>query len=229
MKIDTAFILCAGFGKRVKPLTDKVPKPLLNIKNQTLLDRCLNLVEDLGIEKVYLNVFHLKEEIKNYVKKKEYQSDVLIVEDGEKILDTGGGILNILQSSNSDNFLILNPDTLWTPNYKDEIKQMEKMYFEKKLSNILLLAKKELSFDKNLSGDFNLNKNLITRDIENGYIFTGCQILNNDLFKGFNIQPFSVSTIWNELIKKKNLNGFESKNKFYHVTNLEIFKKLQDL
>ena len=70
MKIDTAFILCAGFGKRVKPLTDKIPKPLLNIKNQTLLDRCLNLVEDLGIEKVYLNVFHLKEEIKNYVKKK---------------------------------------------------------------------------------------------------------------------------------------------------------------
>ena len=60
MKLDTAFILCAGFGKRVRPLTNKIPKPLLEINNLTLLERCIHLIEKLGIHKIYLNAFHLK-------------------------------------------------------------------------------------------------------------------------------------------------------------------------
>jgi MurNAc alpha-1-phosphate uridylyltransferase len=105
---------------------------------------------------------------------------------------------------------------------------MIELYFKKDLKNLLLLVDKKLSFDKNLKGDFNLNKNLITQDQKN-YIYTGCQILNKSIFKDKLISNFSISEIWLNLIKNNQLYGFESKLKFYHATDLETFNKLQDL
>ena len=105
---------------------------------------------------------------------------------------------------------------------------MQDFYFSNKLNNILLLTNKELSFDKNLKGDFELNNNLLQRGNNKNFIFIGCQILNKNLFEKYNIKNFSISEIWNELLKKNELNGFESLNKFYHLTDLEIFKKLKD-
>ena len=61
------------------------------------------------------------------------------------------------------------------------------------------------------------------------FIYIGCQILNKNLFEKYKVKNFSISEIWNELLKKNKLNGFESLNKFYHLTNLETFKKLKDL
>ena len=106
---------------------------------------------------------------------------------------------------------------------------MEKLYFNENLKNILLLVNKNLSFDKNLKGDFNLVNNLITKELEKNYIYTGCQILSKKLFLSKNIEKFSISKIWNELIDTRDLYGYESKQNFYHLTNLEIFKKLKDL
>jgi len=103
---------------------------------------------------------------------------------------------------------------------------MQNFYFLKKLSNILLVTKKELSFDQNLKGDFKLKKNLLKKDDKKDFIYIGCQILNKNLFKSYKVENFSISKIWNELLKKNELNGFESLNKFYHLTNLETFKKL---
>ena len=98
MKIETALILCAGYGKRVKPLTDVTPKPLLKIKNLTLLQRCIKLIESLDINRIYLNTFYLQDEIKNYIKNNNFKAKISIVDDGEQILDTGGGILNLINS-----------------------------------------------------------------------------------------------------------------------------------
>ena len=85
-----------------------------------------------------------------------------------------------------------------------------------------------LSFDQNFTGDFNLKKDLLKKDDKKNFIYTGCQILNKNLFKNYKIKNFSISEIWSELLKKNELNGFESLNKFYHLNNLETFKKLKD-
>ena len=85
-----------------------------------------------------------------------------------------------------------------------------------------------LSFDKNLRGDFQLKDNLLKKNDNKDYIYIGCQILNKNLFEKYNVKNFSILEIWNELLKKNELNGFESLNKFYHLTDLEIFKKLKD-
>ena len=229
MRINTAFILCAGFGKRLNPLTLDTPKPLIKLNNITVLENCINLIESLGIQKIIINTFYLKDQIHNFINPKKFKSKILIVEDGENILDTGGGINNMMKHTNEDDVLILNPDTIWKKNYSDEIIEMEKIYFSKKLKNILLLVKKELSFDKNLNGDFDLKENLIIKNNDRKFIYTGCQIMNKKLLSDYKDKNFSITNVWNDLIEKKELFGFETNNKFYHLTNIDIFKKLQDL
>ena len=228
MKIKTALILCAGFGKRLNPLTLKTPKSLLELKNVTMLESCINLIIKLGIEKIYLNTFHLGGQIFDFIKSKNFPINIEIIEDGKEILNTGGGILNMMNRYNDNDYLIFNPDTLWNENYINEISEMQNFYFSKKLNNILLLTKKQLSFDKNLSGDFQLKDNLLKKNDNKDFIYIGCQILSKNLFQKYNVKNFAISEIWDELLKKNELNGFESLNKFYHLTDLEIFKKLKD-
>jgi MurNAc alpha-1-phosphate uridylyltransferase len=103
---------------------------------------------------------------------------------------------------------------------------MEKFYFSNQIKNILLLVNKNLSFDKKLKGDFNLLENLIKKDSENHLIYTGCQIINKDLFDSFSVSDFPILEIWNKLVIKKKLYGYESLESFYHLTNLEIYKEL---
>ena len=228
MKIDTAFILCAGLGKRLNPITLKTPKPLLKLKNLTILERCINLNIELGIKKIFINTFYLKDQITNFLKKNNFLIDIHLVEDGKEILDTGGGILNMMSKSREDNFLIFNPDTLWNKNYTNEINKMVNFYFSNKLSNILMVVNKKLSFDKKLLGDFELEDNCLKKNNKSNFIYIGCQILNKNLFSGLDLKNFPISNIWNDLLEKNQLNGFESLNEFYHLTNLETFKKLED-
>jgi|TARA_B100000795_G_scaffold129475_1_gene96524 MurNAc alpha-1-phosphate uridylyltransferase len=226
MKINTALILCAGYGKRLNPLTLEDPKPLLKINEITLLENCINLIKSLGLKKVIINTFYLKEKIEKFIRSKNFDLDIKIIDDGKKILNTGGGILNMINSSNESDFLTLNPDTVWNKNYEETIKDMEKFYFSKKIKNILLLANKNLSFDKELKGDFNLLENIIKRNSQNDLIYIGCQIINKSLFESFPVSTFSISKIWNELINQNELYGYESLEEFYHLTNLEVYEEL---
>ncbi len=228
-KINTALILCAGFGKRLNPVTLKKPKPLLKIKEVTMLEKSINLINELGINKIFINTFYLKDHFLNFIKNKNFNLDVHIVEDGKSILDTGGGILNMITHSSEDDFMVFNPDTIWSNEYLDEIIKMEEIYFSKKLENILLLVNKNLSFDKNLTGDFNLSGNLISRKDNLDFIYIGCQILNKKILTNQTLRKFSILNIWNKLIDEKKLYGFESKQEFYHLTDLNTFKRLQDL
>jgi N-acetyl-alpha-D-muramate 1-phosphate uridylyltransferase len=226
MKINTALILCAGYGKRLNPLTLDIPKPLLEINEVTLLENTINLLQDLGIKKIILNTFYLKEKIYEFIKKKKFQIDLEIIDEGEDILDTGGGILNMMNSSSETDFLTINPDTLWNKNYIKYIQDMEKFYFSQKIKNILLLVKQNLSFDKDLNSDFNLVKNRIKKEINNKFIYTGCQIINKSLFDDFLSKNFPVSEVWNKLMDIDQLYGYESLEYFKHITNIQVYNKL---
>ena len=229
MKINTALILCAGYGKRLNPITLDTPKPLLELHNVTMLEKCIQLIKNLGIKKILINTFYLKDHFPKFLKDKNFDIDIEIIEDGKEILDTGGGILNLIKQSNEDDFIVFNPDTVWTKEYVIEINKMEEFYFNQNLKNSLLLVNKNLSFDKNLKGDFNLENNLVSKELEKNHIYTGCQILSKKLFINEKNENFSISKIWDKLINTKDLYGYESKQSFYHLTNLEIFKKLKDL
>ena len=226
MKVKSALILCAGYGKRLQPITNDTPKPLLKIKNINLLDNTLNFIKSIGINKIKINTFYLGEKINNFIKSKNYPLNIDVVNDGEKILDTGGGIYNLIKQSEEEDFLILNPDTLWNSNYINTFNEMEKYYFKNKIKNLLMVVNKDKSFDTRFKGDFSLNKNKLIKKIENDFIYTGCQIISKKVFQNINSNIFSISEIWNDLIDNKELYGYESFNEFIHLTDIEIFKKL---
>ena len=124
--------MCAGFGKRLKPLTNKVPKPLLKIGNKSLLENTIELLFKLNINKIFLNSHHLSQQIKRFILEKKLSKKIKVFEEKRKILNTGGGILNIVKSSNDKNYLVLNPDTIWTIKHSIEIIKMKNLYFSKK-------------------------------------------------------------------------------------------------
>ena len=218
--------MCAGFGKRLKPLTNKVPKPLLKIDNKSLLENTIELLFKLNINKIFLNSHHLSKQIKKFVLEKKLTKKMRVFEEKGRILDTGGGILNIIKCSKDTDYLVLNPDTIWSKKHLTEIIKMKNLFFAKKASNMLLVVKKKRSFDKRLSGDFSMKKNILTYNSKKEYIFTGCQIINRDLFSNIKKKIFPISLIWNKLLMDKNLYGYESKINFKHVTDIKIYKKL---
>ena len=130
--IKKAMILAAGFGRRLHPLTLNCPKPLLKIGNETLLSNTIKFLEQYGIKKVIINVHYLSDQIINYIKKNQFNLEIILVKEKGKILNTGGGILNVVHNFSNEPFLVINPDTIWNSNYLVELKGMENEFFANK-------------------------------------------------------------------------------------------------
>ena len=226
--IKKAMILAAGFSKRIYPLTLNCPKPLLKIGNETLLSNTIKFLELFGIKQAVINVHYLGEQIVDYINKNQFNLIINIVKEKDKILDTGGGVLNAIQYFSKEAFLIINPDTIWNSHYLEELKLMQKVFFENKKKCLLLVVNKKKSFDQSLNGDFNLKNNLIRRkDGDNlEYIYTGLQIIKPEVFSDISKKVFSINRIWDKLIADNELHAIESNINFLHVSTLDIYKSL---
>ena len=227
MKIKHGMILAAGLGKRMQPITLKTPKPLIQIGKKNLLERAIDLLINHGIEEIAINVYHLSDQIKNFINNKNFKAKIIISEEQNQLLDTGGGILNATRNFQKP-FIAINPDTLWNSDYLNELKDLEDLYFrEKKIC--LLLVRKNLSFDISFKGDFNLDNGIVSRSNKNEFIFTGLQILDQSVFSTIKDKIFSMNKIWDYLIENKSLVGNESKQKFYHLNTREMYNKISNL
>ena len=227
MKIKHGMILAAGLGKRMQPITLKTPKPLIQVGDKKLIERAIELLISHGIEEIVINVHHLSGQIKNFIDSKKYKVKIIISDEQDMILDTGGGILNATRSFKKP-FIAVNPDTLWRDVYCNELKDLENLYFKKK-KPCLLLVNKNLSYDSSFKGDFNLQDCVISRDNSNQFIFTGLQILDQSVFSSIKDKIFSMNKIWNHLIEKNSLLGNESKQTFYHLNTKEMYDKISKL
>ena len=227
MKIKQGMILAAGLGKRMQPITLKTPKPLIQIGNKNLLDRAIELLINHGVDEIAINVHHLADQIKDFINKNKYKAKITISHEKDTLLDTGGGILNATKSF-KEPFVVVNPDTLWSSAYSNELRDLEDLYFKQK-KPCLLLVNKNLSHDSSFNGDFNLKDSIVSKDNNNKFIFTGLQILDQSVFKFIKDKIFSMNDIWNNLIEKKSLIGTESSQKFYHLNTKKMHDKILDL
>ena len=119
--------------------------------------------------------------------------EIILVNEKDKILNTGGGILNAVHNFSNEPFLVINPDTIWNSNYLEELRLMEKEFFMNKENKcFLLVVNNNKSFDESMKGDFNLENKLINRKDKKNlkYIYTGVQILKPDIFKQSNLKVF---------------------------------------
>jgi MurNAc alpha-1-phosphate uridylyltransferase len=226
--IKKAVILAAGFGKRIHPLTLKHPKPLLRIGNETLLSNTIKFLEKIGIKQVVINTHYLGDQIIHYLGKNKFNLKINIIEEKEKILDTGGGVLNAIKNFSTETFLTINPDTIWNSNYLNKFNLMKNLFFKDKKKCILLVVNKNKSFDKSFKGDFDLKNNLITKNNINNlqYIYTGLQIIDPSVFLKIDEKVFSMNKVWQKLIDERQLYAIESDADFLHVSTLSIYKNL---
>ena len=221
-------VLSAGFGKRIYPLTLQKPKPLLEISNTTLLANTLKFLASHGIEKVVINVHYLADQIIDYIDKNNFNLKIIISNEKNKILDTGGGILHAIKNFSKDPFIVVNPDTIWNSNYLKELDLIEKLFeVNKNIKCSILVVNKEKSFDKSFKGDFSLESNKINKKINClDYIYTGLQVVQPNIFLNYKENIFSMNKIWNDLIINNELYGVESNIEFLHISTLKIYEEI---
>jgi MurNAc alpha-1-phosphate uridylyltransferase len=156
MNISKAMILAAGFGKRMLPESLNKPKPLFKLNDKTLLEYSVEFLHELKISEIIVNTHYLHEQIEDFIDQKKLNIQISFE---EKILDTGGGIVNNLDFFQNKDFIVINSDTVWTSSYQSDVFKLLDIYFANNSKAGLLLAKPENSFDTNLLGDFDLVKN----------------------------------------------------------------------
>jgi N-acetyl-alpha-D-muramate 1-phosphate uridylyltransferase len=229
--IERAIVLAAGFGKRVLPLTNTIPKPLLKINDVSLLENTLNFLKKFGVKSFAINTHHLGEQIVAFAEKNKSIYDIKIFKEQE-ILGTGGGIRNALSFFSDKPFISINSDTIWSDEYLSPLKNLYKNFTHHNANSGLLMIKRENSFDKTLKGDFTIKLEpflLRQPGDTNNLIFTGCQIINPVLLKNKKNENFSIQPVWDEAIADKKMVGEVAQNIFYHVTDLSIYEKLKQL
>ena len=223
-------ILAAGYGKRMLPLTQSEPKPLLNINGITLLENSINFLIKLGCKKIIINTHYLNHQIESFIDKSKEREKIITVYEKE-ILDTGGGIKNIIPHINSNNLLVVNSDVFWTENNLNDAKLLINNFDIHNNSTLLLSYKKNSYGLDKMDGDFILKDNKILRYLKDEEIifYSGLQILNVNTIKNFPKKKFSINLIWDILIKKGELCGDLMKSKWFHVGDsegLNIVRKL---
>ena len=224
MNITTIMILAAGLGKRMKHYSKKVPKPLIKIGSETLIEKIIKKLEIQGFKKIVINIFYLKNKIKkklsNKFKTKIYYSDEKI------LLNTGGGIKNAIKILKAKEFFVINSDIVWEEKINSPFDQLNKFWNKDKMDALLLLYPK-----KKNRGDYNINKsNRIIIDKNNPkYIFTGIQILKSSIFLKKKEKIFPLFPIYEQLIEKKRLFGLVYDGKWFHIGTLESLKEYKKM
>ena len=225
MKKFSLLIMCAGFGSRMLDLTNKKPKPLLEIKNVTLLENSINFFLSIGCNKIFINTHYLYEDIENFITKKFKDYPISLVYE-PLILGTGGGIKNIFNFIKKENLLVSNSDILWQDKNKNDIINFTRDI--NKVKNCKLLLSEEINFSglKSSNGDFRIINNKVLRWSKGDEIifYSGLQIVSPNIFKN-TTNIFSMNTIWDNLIEQNNLLGELIESKITHLGDKKSFEE----
>ena len=229
MREFSLMILAAGYGVRMLPLTSNKPKPLLQIKNNTLLENTIIFFEKLGCTKFIINTHYLHKEIQLFVKKK-FSNKNIILNYENNILDTGGGIKNSLKYFNDDNLIVTNADIFWEEYNKEDVKNFIGDIDNIKECSILLVEKINTIGLNKEKGDFILKNSLIKRWIVNNPVlyYSGLQIINPNIFDLVRKEKFSMNLIWNKLINKRKLTGKIMRSRWIHVGDINTINYINN-
>ena len=209
-----ALILAAGYGMRMDNLTKDIPKPLLKIKNKTLISYAIDLIKNMSFDKIYINTHYKHNMLERFIS--ENYPDITISYE-ETILGTGGGIKNIQRNDT----LILNTDNLWGQSFENELEKSIKFFDENKsFDSVLLINSKNNNFDLEVNNEGLIN---FPSKICNTS-FQGCHIIRkNSLYpypEIFNIQDF-----WKDCSLNEKIYGYETTKINAHVGTKDEYLK----
>ena len=227
----SAMILAAGLGKRMRPLTTLRPKPLVEVAGRTLLDRVLDHVRASGIGQVVVNVHYLADQIDAHLARRAQDLDVRISDERALLLETGGGVVKALPLIDADPFYVINADNMWIDGAVDTLRMLAQRWDPAQMDALLLLVPLARANGYEGAGDFHMD-GLGRLRRRTGvrvapYVFSGVQILSKSLFAGEPVEPFSLNRIYNKAMAEGRLFGLAHPGLWFHVGTPESVTKTE--
>jgi MurNAc alpha-1-phosphate uridylyltransferase len=228
--IKRAMVLAAGFGVRLRPITNTTPKPLVQVLGRTLIDRTIDRLHEGGIETFIVNTYYLSEQIHMHLKKRDDVEILFSLED--EILETGGGIANALDKFGNDPFFACNGDTLWLNGSQDAVNRMVRHWDPDKMDALLMLHSTVDAYGYEGLGDFCVDAlGVLSRRPESEvspYLFAGVQILHPRLFKNSPKGSFSLNVLYDKAIEAGRLYGIVHDGEWFHVGTPQSLGEAED-
>ncbi|MBX3596609.1 MAG: nucleotidyltransferase family protein [Rhizobiaceae bacterium] len=218
-KPDHAMVLAAGLGKRMRPITDTLPKPLVRVAGKTLLDWGLDSLERAGIKRAVVNVHHLPDQIINHLKGRT-SPQIVISDEREELLDSAGGIVKALPSLGDKPFYILNADTFWMDAEVPDLELLSLAWREDRMDILLMLASLEQATGHTGGTDFLMDgEGRLRRSGGDpaGLIYAGVAIISPTLFAAAKARPHSLNQYFNDAIAAGRLFGIQMKGSWITV------------
>jgi MurNAc alpha-1-phosphate uridylyltransferase len=195
---NTAMVLAAGLGTRMRPLTRDLPKPLIEVRGRTLLDRALDRLAAAGVESVVVNTHHLADRIAAHLA--DRRSPRTIVSHEPALLETGGGVKQALPFLGDEPFYVVNADAVWTDGPVGALHRLAAAWDDQAMDALLLLHPRETARGYDGRGDYFVEADMATRrrrgDEVAPYVFAGVQILHPRLFDGAPHGRFSLTRVY---------------------------------
>ena len=219
--IDTAMLMAAGLGKRMRPLTATRPKPLVKVAGQPLMDHALDRLEAGGIRKVVVNVHYLADTVEAHLRARKGAADFLISDERAKLLETGGGLVHAKPLLGDKPFICANSDNLWIDGPQDTLALMQRHWHADRMDALLLLVPLARANCHNGPGDFHMDANgrLTRRKSAHvaPFVFTGVQILSPSLLVDPPGDVFSTNIFWSRAIESGRLYGVSHQGLWFDV------------
>lgn len=212
-------VLAAGLGLRMRPITETLPKPLIEVGGRTLLDRALDRLEEAGVATAVVNVHHLGHMVEEHLSRRA--TPEILISNEETLLETGGGIVRALPLLGTDPFFVANGDSLWLNGIRSALDRMAEAWDDERMDGLLLLHPTVEAYGYSGQGDFCIDPiGLLTRRPESEispYLFTGVQILHPRLFKGAPEGAFSLNRLYDTAIEAERLYGIVHDGEWFHI------------
>jgi MurNAc alpha-1-phosphate uridylyltransferase len=213
-----AMVFAAGLGTRMRPLTDKTPKPLVRVAGQTLLDRALDDFASAGVETAIVNVHHLADQIEEHLSRR-VRPRIVISDERTKLLDQGGGIKKVMPLIGDEPFFICNTDAFWFGAPHSNPVALARSWNADEMDAALLLAPTQGSIGVDWDGDFDLAQDgrIIRRAGSKPYVYAGVGILKPQLFAQATAEVFKLAPFFFAAADEGRLFGVVSSGVWLHV------------
>lgn len=216
----SAFVLAAGKGERMRPLTATIPKPLVPLGGKPLIDHVLDRLSAAGIAKAVVNVHYLADKIEKHLADRT-SPEIAISDERNHLLDTGGGVRKALPKLGKGPFVIHNSDSVWIEGLGSNLERLLSIWDEKSMDSLMLVAPLAASIGYDGLGDFQMDPlGRLTRQTGSKmapFVFAGVSIAHPRLFDGAPDGAFSLNTLWNHAIDKGRLYGLRLEGIWMHV------------
>jgi MurNAc alpha-1-phosphate uridylyltransferase len=229
----TAMLMAAGLGKRMRPLTATRPKPLVKVAGKALIDHALARLEAGGIERVVVNVHYLAETVEAHLKTCKSPMEILISDEREVLLETGGGLMKAAALLGDEPFLCANSDNLWIDGPRDSIAMLSALWDDARMDALLLLVPHARATCHSGAGDFHMDATGRISRRKPGYVapfvFTGVQILSPRLLKDPPGPAFSTNIFWDRAIAEGRLYGVSHQGLWFDVGTPQAIPVVEDM